>query len=205
MKKHTASLMTAAMLLTVAWLTGCDSKELEQPAGTGTAPALETTAEPVTEAVTEAIEATEAAGQSFDDYAAFAAAMAEQHPEKTLYTPPESVLTTWTWKAIQLKADGYQYQLYNAETQETVNLLISMEPLFQNAQEIVDSMADMTDVTATLVDAGCCLCQWNDSGEYALYGITGDMGANYIVTLEHADQMPASADELTALRSEFWL
>ena len=39
----------------------------------------------------------------------------------------------------------------------------------------------------------------------ALYGITGDMGANYIVTLEHADQMPASADELTALRSEFWL
>lgn len=90
MKKHTASLMTAAMLLTVAWLTGCDSKELEQPAGTGTAPALETIAEPVTEAATEAIEATEAAGQSFDDYAAFAAAMAEQHPEKTLYTPPES-------------------------------------------------------------------------------------------------------------------
>ena len=83
MKKHTASLMTAAMLLTVAWLTGCDSKELEQPAGTGTAPALETVAEPVTEAATEAIEATEAAGQSFDDYAAFAAAMAEQHPEKT--------------------------------------------------------------------------------------------------------------------------
>lgn len=205
MKKHTASLMTAAMLLTVAWLTGCDSKELEQPAGTGTVPALETTVESVTEAATEAIEATEAAGESFDDYAAFAAAMAEQHPEKTLYTPPESVLTTWTWKAIQLKADGYQYQLYNAETQETVNLLISMEPLFQNAQEMVDSMADMTDVTATLVDAGCCLCQWNDSGEYALYGITGDMGANYIVTLEHADQMPASADELTALRSEFWL
>ena len=84
--------------------------------------------------------------------------MAEQHPEKTLYTPPESVLAAWTWKAIQLKADGYQYQLYNAETQETVNLLISMEPLFQNAQEIVDSMADLTDVTATLVDAGCCLC-----------------------------------------------
>ena len=139
--------MTAAMLLTVAWLTGCDSKELEQPAGTGTAPALETIAEPVTEAATEAIEATEAAGQSFDDYAAFAAAMAEQHPEKTLYTPPESVLAAWTWKAIQLKADGYQYQLYNAETQETVNLLISMEPLFQNAQEIVDSMADLTDVT----------------------------------------------------------
>ena len=83
MKKHTASLMTAAMLLTVAWLTGCDSKELEQPAGTGTAPALETIAEPVTEAATEAIEATEAAGQSFDDYAAFAAAMAEQHPGKT--------------------------------------------------------------------------------------------------------------------------
>ena len=199
MKKHTASLMT------VAWLTGCDSKELEQPAGTGTAPALETVAEPVTEAATEAIEATEAAGQSFDDYAAFAAAMAEQHPEKTLYTPSESVLAAWTWKAIQLKADGYQYQLYNAETQETVNLLISMEPLFQNAQEIVDSMADLTDVTATLVDAGCCLCRWNDSGEYALYGITGDMGANYIVTLEHADQTPASADELTALRSEFWL
>ena len=74
-----------------------------------------------------------------------------------------------------------------------------------NAQEIVDSMADLTDVTATLVDAGCCLCRWNDSGEYALYGITGDMGANYIVTLEHADQTPASADELTALRSEFWL
>jgi len=45
--------MTAAMLLTVAWLTGCDSKELEQPAGTGTAPALETVAEPVTEAATE--------------------------------------------------------------------------------------------------------------------------------------------------------
>ena len=144
MKKHTASLMTAAMLLTVAWLTGCDSKELEQPAGTGTAPALETTAEPITEAATEAIEATEAAGQSFDDYAAFAAAMAEQYPEKTLYTPPESVLAAWTWKEIQ---------------QETVNLLISMEPLFQNAQEIVDSMADLTDVTATLVDAGCCLCQ----------------------------------------------
>ena len=205
MKKHTASLMTAAMLLTVAWLTGCDSKELEQPAGTGTAPALETVAEPVTEAATEAIEATEAAGQSFDDYAAFAAAMAEQHPEKTLYTPSESVLAAWTWKAIQLKADGYQYQLYNAETQETVNLLISMEPLFQNAQEIVDSMADLTDVTATLVDAGCCLCRWNDSAKYALYGITGDMGANYIVTLEHADQTPASADELTALRSEFWL
>ena len=205
MKKHTASLMTAAILLTVAWLTGSESNAPEQRAGTGTAPALETVAEPVTEAATEAIEATEAAGQSFDDYAAFAAAMAEQHPEKTLYTPPESVLAAWTWKAHQLQADGYQYQLYNAETQETVNLLISMEPLFQNAQEIVDSMADLTDVTATLVDAGCCLCQWNDSGEYALYGITGDMGANYIVTLEHADQTPASADELTALRSEFWL
>jgi hypothetical protein len=39
-------------------------------------------------------------------------------------------------------------------------------------------MADRTDVTATLVDAACGLCQGNDSGEYALYGITGDMGAN---------------------------
>lgn len=203
MNKHTASLMTAAMLLTMAWMTGCDSKELEQPAGSTTAPALETTAEPVTEAAETT--AAEVQQQSFDSYDAFAAAMAEQHPELTLYAPPESAQEQWEWKTIQMAENTYQYELYNAEKQETVSILMEIQPTFQDAQEIVDSMSQISGVTVTLLDAGCCLCQWEETGVSALYGITGDMGCNYAATLEHDDGSAASAEELTALRSEFWL
>ena len=50
MKKHTASLMTAAMLLTLAWMTGCDSGKTAESSKAATTTALETTAEVVTDA-----------------------------------------------------------------------------------------------------------------------------------------------------------
>lgn len=84
MKKHTASLMTAAMLLTLAWMTGCDSGKTAESSKAATTTALETTAEVVTDAAetTAAEESSAADAQRFDNYADFAAAMAEQHPER---------------------------------------------------------------------------------------------------------------------------
>ena len=41
MKKHTASLMTAAMLLTLAWMTGCDSGKTAESSKAATTTALE--------------------------------------------------------------------------------------------------------------------------------------------------------------------
>ena len=157
MKKHTASLMTAAMLLTLAWMTGCDSGKTAESSKAATTTALETTAEVVTDAVetTAAEESSAADAQRFDNYADFAAAMAEQHPELTLYTPPESVQQQWEWKSIMLGQTSYQYEMYSAEKQATVNVLIDMQPSFTNAQEIVDTLTKMG-VTAKLIDDGCC-------------------------------------------------
>ena len=168
MKKHTASLMTAAMLLTLAWMTGCDSGKTAEFSKAATTTALETTAEVVTDAV-----------------------------ETTLYTPPESVQQQWEWKSIMLGQTSYQYEMYSAEKQATVNVLIDMQPSFTNAQEIVDTLTKMG-VTAKLIDDGCCLFDQDGSGAYALYGITGDAGENFAATLEYDDA-------LKALRSEFWL
>ena len=145
MKKHTASLMTAAMLLTLAWMTGCDSGKTAESSKAATTTALETTAEVVTDAAetTAAEESSAADAQRFDNYADFAAAMAEQHPELTLYTPPESVQQQWEWKSIMLGQTSYQYEMYSAERQATVNVLIDMQPSFTDAQEIVDTLTSM--------------------------------------------------------------
>ncbi len=130
--------------------------------------------------------------------------MAEQHPELTLYTPPESVQQQWEWKSIMLGQTSYQYEMYSAEKQATVNVLIDMQPSFTNAQEIVDTLTKMG-VTAKLIDDGCCLFDQDGSGAYALYGITGDAGENFAATLEYDDGTTATEDALKALRSEFWL
>ena len=105
---------------------------------------------------------------------------------------------------IKKEDSSYQYEMYSAERQATVNVLIDMQPSFTDAQEIVDTLTSMG-VTAKLIDDGCCLFEQDGDGMYALYGITGDAGENFAATLEYDDGTTATEDELKALRSEFWL
>ena len=132
------------MLLTMAWMTGCDSGKLEQSSGESTAAPVETTAESVADAPEETTGA-DGSGDNIQVFASsldFEAAMAEQYPEVLLYEPPESFTAQWNLQQILLLADEktpfYTQQFSREDAQagtETVEIQVYFLNSYTSAEE----------------------------------------------------------------------
>lgn len=220
MKKKTASLVTAAMLLTMAWMTGCDSGKLEQSSGESTAAPVETTAESVADAPEETTGA-DGSGDNIQVFASsldFEAAMAEQYPEVLLYEPPESFTAQWNLQQILLLADEktpfYTQQFSREDAQagtETVEIQVYFLNSYTSAEEGFQDFFQTAGgyTLASTVDQGCCIITDTAQQRSMLCGITTDSTFLYRVDASRTDaqgtQTGFSETELTALRQELML
>ncbi|MGN1402835.1 MAG: hypothetical protein ACI4XB_00775 [Ruminococcus sp.] len=212
MKKHTASLMTAAMLLTMAWMTGCDSGKVEQTAGdtSSAETTIETTVETTAETIAEESVYEEViTSVEYATYDAFAAAMAEQHPELTMYIPPESVTSTWEWNPITLDTGFYSYSFHDPDGERTIQISVLFNETYSDVQEKIDDNQNYTSLsqseiveqtTGYYIERILPLESDVIEEEYVLHGLTGDFNTYYSLHLWYDDGHVATPDELLALR-----
>lgn len=221
MKKHTASLMTAAMLLTVAWMTGCDSGKVEQAAvDTSSAEsAVETTAETVAETTADtevsAVEADESV--EFSTYDEFAAYMAEHHPELTMYAPPKTWAQDWETSYIILYDNAYVYQFRKAEAYSVTDLVtITVMYAYQNCESAASMIEQLGETVTSAPSPGYCFYEeemtfpdGTSQMQSILAGITGDFNTLYTLKASHSDTdwnvTPYTEEELLSLREELRL
>lgn len=213
MKKHTASLMTAAMLLTVAWMTGCDSEKVEQ---TGTdISAVETTALTLssadgasTESQTVSAAATAAdsqeSGQSnleFDSYDAFLESLGEHYPGVAMIAPSQIVSGEWTVTKVYLLISGeqplYEYAVTTPEG-DSLLLTVSHEMQFASAEELKSQLevSDSTQIQDGYIGSSWVVCKVENPEAYALYGLTGDESVYYALIGADAEGNTLEPEEL---------
>lgn len=220
---HKPKYWAAAMLLAVCSLTGCESGTVEKEATE--ASVIETTAEAAADAETTATETTQESTTSFSDYTAFTAAMAEQHPEATLYTPPESWTADWELQDIQLSNACYEYHYVNtADAEDVQHIYITIAYPNFNYNGIEEAVADLSIAEAgyevvSTPDQSCCIAYRGEQEQtsvadsvydtYELLGITGDFNTFYIVRAVRGDSgsnlTSYTQDELLTLRQELRL
>ncbi len=208
----------AAMLLAVCSLTGCESAAVENQ--TTEASVVETTAASVDVTETTAAEATQESTTGFSDYAAFTAAMAEQHPDATLYTPPESWTADWELQDIQLSNACYEYHYVNAaDAENAAHIYITIAYPNFNYSGIEEAVADLSIAEAgyeviSTPDQSCCIAYREKQEQtsaadsvydaYELLGITGDFNTFYMVRAVRGDSdrnlTSYTEDELLTLR-----
>lgn len=223
MKKHTASLMTAAMLLTAAWMTGCDSGKVEQTAGNTSSAetAVETTMEIITETTANTEVSVEETDESvgFSTYDEFAAYMAEHHPELTLYTPPEEWAQGWETREIVLYDNVYVYHYYKAEQYAvTDGVTITVAYAYQNCESAASMIEQLGGTVTSDPSPGYCFYEEEMSGpdgvgngqmQSILAGITGDFNTLYMLEASHSDTdwniTPYTEEELLSLHEQLRL
>lgn len=218
MKKHAASLVTAAMLLTVAWMTGCDSGKVEQ--SSADSDSLETAVETVpASAETVAAEAeaeTETTAESqtdqwetyFETYDAFSAAMAEQYPGVLMCIPPQILSDEWDLQGVTLyqpkdEAPYYLYDMTDLE-QHRIHLLVSVTKTYDSIEtERMDVLAYFAgwgyEVAEAYSTEGYFILQSSETAQNKMFGRTGDGCLYYCLSATDADGVSLEPVELQNL------
>lgn len=140
---------------------------------------------------------------TFDTYADFSAAMAEQHPNVPLYTPPEDVTVSWTWENMTVDTTYYNYSFYDTEHQRSVFLEIGTTTQYDDVQEQLDALSQYTmgnpfDVIEQQSDY--CIAYYPQDDQYTLYGIMPESKTDYTLMLWNDDGNLDTKDDLLALR-----
>lgn len=205
MKKHITQLIEAAVLLTVAWMTGCDSGKVENPSAKQSA--AQTTALAVFPQETTAITMTETAAVidsdsaeteeandfvRYDTYDAFLAALGEQYPGVAMYTPPQILTQEWTLNNVMLRRPEddfayYEYDIVDAE-QSNIKIIVAVELSYNSVEaeqmavtERMELMAYRMEGNWEISETGknWFLMQNRETGECRMYGMTGDENLYY--------------------------
>lgn len=220
MKNHTASLVTAAMLLTVAWMTGCDSgqNQSSSSAGKTVETTLLTTVSSKVEASSETAAAVETElgsqtdGRSnleFDSYDAFTEAMGEYYPGVVLAAPPQIVSGEWKVTGIYLLTSSekpfYNYDVITSEGQSLV-LTVSHEFQFDSIDAVKAQMqAGSVQLQEDYSGSNWVIGMTNEPSMYVLYGLTGDENLYYTLIGADAEGNSLEPEELQALHDDMRL
>lgn len=214
MKKHTASLMTAAMLLTVAWMTGCDSGKVKQTAAdTSSAETTalmvlsgeeKTSAENQMETTAAVKSESQENGQSnlsFDNYDDFLQTLGEHYPGVAMIAPSQIVSGEWAVKNIELLVSGeqpfYEYTVITPEG-DSLLLTVSHEIQFDSVEDLKSQLeaANSVQIQDGYSGSNWAVCKVENPEAYALYGLTGDESVYYALVGSDADGNTLEPKEL---------
>lgn len=218
MKKHMGSLVMAAMLLTMAWMTGCDSVKQEQLSQTSVAETTETTAETVvvSEAQTDVEETAPTGGldmtqskQTFDNYDAFLSEVAAHYPGVVMVAPNQIVSGQWEIQRIDLMTSGTQpFYDYVLTTPEGQNLILTVSNEYQFGS--FDALREVLTSNGVTAQSGYSGNNWlvgmdEYLGAYVLYGLTGDENTYYTLLGTNTEGTSLEPAELQALHDTMGL
>lgn len=220
MKKHKA-LLAAAMLLTAAWMTGCDSEQSNSSSDEKT---VETTALTVLSEETTAVEESQtdstAAAESdaqadtqsnleFDNYDAFLEALGEHYPGVVVVAPPQIVSGEWDVAKIQLLTTGEQpYYDYAVTTPEGQSLVLTVS--YDIQFDSIDALKEQCQTGSVEIQEGYSGSNWvigmmAEPPMYVLYGLTGDESLFYSLIGADAEGNTLTPDDLQSLREAMQL
>lgn len=202
MKKHIMSLIEAALLLTAAWMMGCDSAKKEN-GKVNTSPmqttALAQQAGLATETAAAAAETTSDAENTEDTvmyttYDAFLAALGEQYPGVAMFVPQQVLTEEWTLESVTLctaEEPYYVYHMTNAED-HVLCLLVSVSKKYQSFDQLRnDVAAELADWDCTMLEDWCgsnwLIAESSLTNSRCLYGMTGDKNLYYCLSGTNAD------------------
>ncbi len=215
MKAHAVSLVTAAMFLTAAWLTGCDStEETATESATRTTQAQETTAMTTIAATTAEAEADsycDDVTEHFDCYDAFLTALGEYYPGIVMVAPTPIVQAEWEVTCISLdysEKPQYTYEVVDLDGNQ-VTLFVSHKTADQyDSMEALLEMLYSSD-TITVLDAYVgsrwAIVEMDSTGAYIMYGMTGDENLYYTCRAIDVDGVSVSPDVLMEVHDSLML
>ncbi|WP_295216294.1 hypothetical protein [Ruminococcus sp.] len=145
---------------------------------------------------------------TFDNYADFSAAMAEQYPHVPLYTPPENAAASWTWENMVIDTTYYSYSFYDTERQRSVFLEIGTTTQYNDVQEQLDELSQYTmgnpfDVIEQ--ESDYYIACYPQDEQYTLYGIMPESKTDYTLMIWNDDGSLDTKGDLLALREALGL
>ncbi len=202
MKKHIMSLIEAALLLTAAWMTGCDSAKTESEKAS-TSPVQTTALTQQTGSATEAAAATVEAtldaentdsAVSYTTYDAFLAALGEQYPGVAMFVPQQLLTEEWPLESVTLCTAEEPYYVYHMTDSEdhVLCLLVSVSKKYQSFDQLRDDVAaELADWDCTMLEDWCgsnwLIAESSLANSRCLYGMTGDENLYYCLSGTNAD------------------
>ena len=209
MKQHIVYLAASAMMLTMAWLTGCDSNQAE-PSSSTSASTTETTALAVSTVETTATDVSadadsEESGETktiyYETYDDFLTGLGADFPGIVMVAPTQIAAGEWEVEYISLTSDdtapAYTYQITDTDGNRitlTVNHMASYQ--YDSMDALLAALPD----TVLEEYTGSRWAITDENGAYVLYGLTGDENLYYTLFAEDAAGTVLEPDTLAQLR-----